>query len=842
MLRLYYYRYDQDYLGWELWIWQKGREGSLFMFNTQAYLNSDIEKAAMVAEIDVSGFENNEIGIIVRRGGWHERDYHIDRYFLMSENAKTDSETIYIVQDTAEIFTSIDDLRLSPGFENAIFNNFREIYVCLQAPATHSLEDEPFEVFQDDISVPVRHVTPIRGSREFIISLKNDMRLGSSYKVYKPGFRDGYVDYGVIYDTPEFSNYFTYDQDDLGATWSPDFTIFKVWAPTASSMYLNLYSTGSGEGFIASIEMARQRYGVWQIQAMGDMSGVYYTYNAMNMGKTLEAADPYARSSGVNGRRSMVVNPKLTNPEGWENIHHKLLVNPTDAVLYEVHVRDITIHPSSGVQDPGMFLGLAQKDSSSLEGLPTGLSHLVDLGITHVHLMPIFDFFTVDESKPLEDQYNWGYDPTNYNVLDGSYATDQNDGYNRIREFKQMIQAIKECDVGVVMDVVYNHTYKTMDSDFNKLVPGYYYRRDQHGNFSNGSGCGNEIASERSMVRNFMLTSVKRWASEYKIDGFRFDLMGLTDIETMNDIRLALDKISPSIILYGEGWTGGASQLKGYEAATKTNAPKLNRIGFFNDNSRDAIKGDNFHKHDTGFITGNFRYKEGVKFGVVGAVFHPAIDYTKVNYSGHPWASYPWHCVNYAASHDNLTLYDKLMASRPDLSPSEHARLVNFASAIILTSQGIPFLMLGVDMMRSKQGEHNSYNLPDVINQIDWTLKFQNQQVFNYHKGLISLRNAHPAFRMISSEEVRRNIKFYPNPEWLISFSINNYANYDQWKTIFVAYNAGTNNETIMLPKSGNWSVVAEDLQAGTEPLRDFIGNKVEVKYRSATILYLNDK
>ena len=841
MFRIYYYRYDQDYLGWELWIWQKGHQGSLYMFNTQEYLDSDVEKSAMVAEIDVSGFENNELGIIIRRGGWHERDYYLDRHYLMPEKAKTDTDTIYIVQDTAEVFTSTQDLKLLPGFEEAIFNNFREIYVCLQAPSKVSLKENPFEVFQDGISIPIRQVTPIRGSREFIISLAKDMQLGSSYKVYKPDFKEGYVDYGVIYDTPQFTNTFTYDKDDLGATYSPELTTFKVWAPVASSILLNLYSTGSGQGLINVVEMTRRKHGVWEAQVDGDLSGIYYTYNATNLGKTYEAADPYAHSSGVNGRRSMVVNPDLAKPDGWDEIKHKPLVNPTDAVLYEAHVRDMTIHPSSGVENPGKYLGLAEKGSRSPENLPTGLSHLVNLGITHVHLMPVFDFFTVDESMPLENQYNWGYDPTNYNVPEGSYATDQNDGYTRVMEFKQMVKAIKESGIGVVMDVVYNHTYKTYDSDFNKLVPGYYYRRDQHGNFSNGSGCGNEVASERSMVRKFILTSVKRWASDYKIDGFRFDLMGLTDIETMNDVRLALDKISPSIILYGEGWTGGASQLKGYEAATKTNAPKLNRIGFFNDNTRDAIKGDNFHSYDTGFVTGNYRYKEGVKFGVVGAIFHPAIDYTKVNYSGHPWASYSWHCVNYVASHDNLTLYDKLIASRPDLSKDEHARLVNFASSVILTSQGIPFLMLGIDMMRSKKGEHNSYNLPDEINQIDWSLKYENQQVFNYHKGLIELRKAHPAFRMVSSEEIRRNIRFYPSSDWVVSFSINNYANNDTWKTIFVAYNAGNHNEIVYLPKNSNWTVVVDDLHAGTEPVRQFKDNKVELKYRSTTVLYLDE-
>lgn len=841
MLRIHYYRYDQDYMGWDLWIWQKGFEGSLYMFNLQEHLNGEIDKVAVIAEIDVSGFESNEIGIIVRRGGWHERDLHVDRYYTLSNKARTESENIYLVQDTAEIFDSIDDLRLTPGFEKAVFNNFREIYILLQAPANKNIENEPFQVFEDGLEVEVRHVTPIRGAREYILSLERDMIPGCTYMIYKPGFRNGYVDYGLIYDTPEFDKMFTYSKDDLGATWSSGSTVFKVWAPIASAVFLNLYETGSGPSLINVIEMTRQEFGVWEIRVMGDMGGIYYTYSVMCMGKTLEAADPYGVSSGVNGRRSMVVNLSITNPEGWDNLHHKQLINPTDAVLYEVHVRDITIHPSAGVQYPGKFLGLAQKDTRSFENLPTGLSHLVELGITHVHLMPIFDFFTVDETKPFENQYNWGYDPTNFNVPEGSYATDPNDGYVRIRELKQMIKAFKEADIGVVMDVVYNHTYKTVDSDFNKLVPGYYYRRDQHCIFSNGSGCGNEIATERSMVRNFILTSVKRWASEYKIDGFRFDLMGLIDIETMNDVRLALDKISPSIILYGEGWTGGLSLLKSYEAASKANAPKLNRIGIFNDNTRDAIKGDAFHQEQTGYITGNLKYKEGVKFGVAGAVFHPGVDYTRVNYSGYAWASYPWHCVNYTAAHDNLSLYDKLMASRHDLNEAEHIRIVNLAAAIVLTSQGIPFFMLGTEMMRSKKGEHNSYNLPDEINQIDWSIKSRYLQVFNYHKGLIALRKAHPAFRMIQAEEVRRNLAFYPTSDKVIAFSINNYANFDSWKTIFVVYNVEAYAETIDLPHNGHWSVVVDEARAGTEVLYDFTDNKVVVPSRSAMVLYLTD-
>ncbi len=836
MLRIHYYRYDQDYTGWDLWVWEKGREGSPYMFHYQEYLNGEAQKAAKVAEIDLSGFEGRELGVIVRRGGWHERDLYVDRYFTLPKDCT--SCDIYLVQDTADVYVSESQLCLSPGFESAIFENFREIFIRLQASAQFGHDIEPFQVFEDGLEIPVRHVTATRGNREFVISLERDMIPGSTYMIYKPGFRMGAVAYGMIFDTPEFESKFTYEGEDLGCTYTPDYSTFKVWAPTASAMFLNLYDSGMGPTLRDVFEMHRGENGVWSLNAMGDLSGTYYTYSVMVMGKTLEAADPYARSSGVNGRRSMVVDVNQTQPQGWGNLTHYHLENPTDAVLYEVSVRDITIHESSGVVNRGKYLGLAQKDTRSPQNMPTGLSHLQDLGITHIHLMPVFDFFTIDETKPLENQYNWGYDPTNFNVPEGSYASDPYDGYARVRELKEMIMAIKSHGMGVVMDMVYNHTFKSADSDFNKLVPGYYYRTDRFCNFSDGSGCGNETASERSMVSRFMLTSVKRWADEYMVDGFRFDLMALHDIDTMNEIRRELDGISPSLLLYGEGWTGGHSLLDSREAAFKTNAPKLNRIAFFNDNTRDAIKGDAFHSHDIGFISGSTKSKEGVKFGVVGAVYHHGVDYTRVNYSGFAWASYAWHCVNYTAAHDNLTLYDKLLASRPDLSTEDHERLVKLAAAIVLTSQGIPFFMLGIDMMRSKKGEHNSYNSPDDINQIDWSLKAQHEKVFNYHKGLIALRKAHTAFRMVLAEEIRRNLTFYPTKDWVVTFSLNNYANNDPWETIFVAYNAGMGPEDVDLPFSGTWQVVVDENHAGNDSLYPLTGSQITLPQRSAMVLY----
>jgi pullulanase len=841
MLRVHYYRYDQDYTGWDLWIWEKGMEGSPHMFNYQEMLDGDPGKIAKVAEIDVSGFMSDQAGIIVRRGGWHERDLLIDRYFTITDSARTGVEDVYIVQDTINIYYSEAELCLTPGIETAVFENFREIYVKLQAPCKAPHHVEPFKILENGLEIPIRHVTQTRGAKEFLISLENDMLLGGSYMLYKPGFRIGPVAYGMIFDTPEFEREFTYDKDDLGVTWTPEASYFRLWAPTASTVFVNLFENGTGPYLESVQEMTRGEHGTWVARIPGDLSGKYYTYTVIVMGMTLEAADPYARSSGVNGRRSMILDMRSADPDGWEDVGYVPLNNPTDAVIYEVHVRDATIHESSGIKNRGKFLGLAEPDSKSPEGYPTGLSHFKDLGVTHVHLMPIFDFFTVDETRLNEEQYNWGYDPVNYNVPDGSYSTNPYDGAVRVRELKQMIKAFKEQGIGVVMDVVYNHTYKTIDSDFSKIVPDYYYRKDRSGHYSNGSGCGNEIASERSMVRKFITDSVVYWAREYKIDGFRFDLMGLHDIETMNGIRKALDEVSPSILIYGEGWAGGYSPLDSSISSTKTNAPKLNRIGFFNDNTRDAVRGDNFHSEQTGFITGNYRSRESVKFGIAGAVYHHGIDYTRINYNGFAWASHAWHCVNYVAAHDNLTLYDKLLKSRPDLDDGEYRKLVKLASAIVLTSQGIPFLMLGIDMMRSKKGEHNSYNSPDEINRIDWTSKAAYHDVFVYHQGLIRLRKAHPAFRMTLAEDIRRNLEFISTPEHMIAFTLSHNANNDPWKTIFVVFNAGTASETVYLPKRSLWNVVADENRAGTETLYGITDSTAAVAPRSALVLYSND-
>lgn len=841
MLRIHYYRYDQDYTGWDLWIWEKGQEGFLHSFKHHEILNQDPGRITMVAEVDVSSFKSNQAGVIIRRGGWHERDLHIDRYFHIGEDARTGVADIYIVQDTIDIMYSQKDLCLTPGFETAVFQNFREIHVKLQAPATAPLNQEPFKVLENGLEIPVRHVTQIRGAREFMISLEDDMVMGSSYMITKPGFRIGAVAYGILYDTQEFEDKFTYTGDDLGASWTPEETRFRVWTPIASSVYVNIFQKGSGPNLETVVEMVRDQKGTWVARIPGDLSGKYYTYTVIVMGMTLEAADPYARSSGINGRRSMIIDLDRTNPPDWEKTGYIELRNPTDAVLYEVHVRDATIHESSGIRMRGKFAGLAEAGTKSPQGELTGISHFRELGITHIHLMPVFDFFTVDETKLDKPQYNWGYDPVNYNVPDGSYSTNPEDGILRVKELKQLIKSLKDAGIGVVLDVVYNHTYKTAESDFNKIVPGYYYRTDLYNRYSNGSGCGNETASERSMVRKFIVDSVKYWVREYKVDGFRFDLMGLHDIDTMNLVRKELDAINPSTIIYGEGWAGGPSLLDSSVAASKTNAPKLERIGFFNDNTRDAIKGDNFHSEQTGFITGNYYMKESVKFGIAGAVWHHGIDYSRVIYNSFPWAGHAWHCVNYAASHDNLTLYDKLKASRPDLNDEEYMKLVNLAGAIVLTSQGIPFLMLGIDMMRSKKGEHNSYNAPDEINQIDWSNKSRYRKVFAYHQGLISLRRNHPAFRMAMADDIRRHLSFLPSKDSSIVFTLNHHANSDPWQTIMVAINAGSEPETVNLPGSKPWHVVADENRAGTVPLYTIYDTAITIPPRSAMILYHDD-
>lgn len=551
--------------------------------------------------------------------------------------------------------------------------------------------------------------------------------------------------------------------------------------------------------------MNKDLNGTWSTKVAGDIKGKFYVFKVQINGKWLhEVPDPYAKTVGVNGKRAMVVDLKETNPVNWEKDKSPFFKNKTDAILYELQIRDASIADNSGIKNKGKYLGLIEEGTKNAEGLSTGLDHIKELGVTHVHLLPCFDFYSLDESHPEKVQYNWGYDPLNYNVPDGSFSTNPYDGVTRIKEFKQMVQAFHQNGLRVVMDVVYNHTRLTEDSYFNQLVPGYYYRQTKDGRFSNATACGNETASERYMMRKFMLESVLYWVKEYHIDGFRFDLMGVHDIKTMNLISKELHKIKPDILLYGEGWTAGSSPLPDSLRAIKKYAYKLDRIAVFSDDIRDGIKGSVFEHADKGFVSGKPRMEESIKFGIVASCKHPQVDYTKVNYSKAPYAAQPWHTITYCECHDNHVLWDKLAISAKDATESERREMDKLAMSIVLTSQGISLLHAGTEFLRTKKGVENSFESPDSINAIDWTLKTKNKDVFEYVKALIKLRKEHPAFRMKTSQEITNNIQFISTEQkGLIAYRINGEKLNDSWKKIFVVFNGDTKKK-VKLP-DGKW-------------------------------------
>lgn len=590
-----------------------------------------------------------------------------------------------------------------------------------------------------------------------------------------------------------------------------------------------------GEG--SEYSMERDVKGTWIKTLEGDLHGVYYTYKVTVDGRTNETVDPYARAVGVNGHRAMIIDLSRTHPGGWDRLEKPEYGHFADVIIYELHVRDLSIHESSGIENKGKFLGIIEEGTRGPEGVKTGLAHLKELGITHLHLLPSFDFATIDEARLNEPQFNWGYDPQNYNVPEGSYSTDPYNGEVRIREFKEMVKRLNENGIRVVLDVVYNHTSRSADSHLNLLVPGYYYRMNPDGSFSNGSGCGNELADERSMVRKMIVDSVVHWASEYKIDGFRFDLMGLHAIDTMKAVRVALDKVDPTILIYGEGWTAGATPLPASQSALKINMGRILGVAAFSDDIRDGIKGSVLNDQEPGFVNGAPGREESIKFGLVASTEHPQINYSLVNYSEAPWARAPNQAITYAEAHDNLTLWDKLQATNPDESEGELLKMHKMSSVIVLTSQGIPFLQAGQDFVRTKFGDHNSYKSPDSINQLDWARKVQYQDVFEYNKGLIALRRAHPAFRMISTEDIQNNLVFLEMPaEQMVGYAINNNAHGDDWNSIAVLFNAHTLEQTAKLPRKG-WVIVVDGERAGTKSLGEVKGDTVAIPARSSLVL-----
>ena len=637
------------------------------------------------------------------------------------------------------------------------------------------------------------------------------------------------------HDSKEFAKRFHYAGRDLGVRWTPAAAAFRVWAPTAQSVDLLLFRTGHQPETPRVVPMAAAAKGTWTAKVEGNLLNQYYRYRLVHPGHPapVEAVDPYAVATGANGERAMILDLRATDPKGWARDAKPPFADPVDAIVYELHVRDFTIHPSAGSRFPGAYLGAAARGTKGPGGVRTGADHLRELGVTHVHLLPVADYGGVDETQKGR-QYNWGYNPENYNVPEGSYATDACDGRVRVREFKQMVQGLHKAGLRVVLDVVYNHTYHGGDSHFHHLVPGYYHRQNAEGGFSNGSGCGNEVASDRSMVRKMMLDSLAYWATEYHVDGFRFDLMGLHDLDTMRQIRKAMDKIDPSIILYGEGWTGGDSPLPHEQRAMKTNVGVLPRVAAFNDTMRDAIKGPVSEHLKGGFVQGASGFEDRLKTGIAASVRHPQIAYPEGDLWHGPWAKQPHHCVSYDSCHDNHALWDKLQITTPGLKDADRLAMNRLAAAIVLTSQGIAFLHAGEEMARTKKGHENSYNLPDSVNAMDWRRKGKYADLVAYYRGLVALRKAHPAFRLKTAADIRRNLAFLnmPAPS-MVGYILQSPAG----GTLFaVVFNASAKQQTVQLPAAG-WRVLVDGERAGLKPLRRLPGDSCELPARSALVL-----
>ncbi len=633
-------------------------------------------------------------------------------------------------------------------------------------------------------------------------------------------------------------DYEVYEGNDLGAVYTPKMTRFKVWAPEAEAVKLNLYKEGEGDNLIERCTMKKSRNGIFTFERQGDCNGIYYTYTVVNHGDEQEAVDPYTKAAGVNGRRGMVINLEKTNPQGFELDEYRNPEHITDAIIYEGSVRDFTMDESSGVFHNGKFLGLTEANTTNHFGEATALDYISDLGITHVQILPAFDFETVDE-KNQKAQYNWGYDPDNYNVPEGSYAVNPYDGAVRIQEMKQMVLALHSRGIGVIMDVVFNHTYRRDDSNLQKIVPGYYYRSDETG-YTNGSGCGNEVASDRPMVQKLIIDSLIYWAKEYHIDGFRFDLMGVLDIDTMNVIAERLKEIRPDIYLYGEGWNGGPSSLAEEKRAFKASAKKMPGIGMFNDDIRDTIKGSVFYDDHLGFVNGGTHLENALRYGITGAVAHPQVDYDA--YGSKPWAKEPGQSINYVSCHDNYTLWDKLSVSCPEASEEKKKAMNRLCAAIVFTSQGVPFIQAGEEFLRSKplpekKGfAENSYNMPDAVNSIKWDNIHEYPDMIAYYKGLMALRKAHPVFRMQSEAEMTQNLCFLSDtPENVVAYLLKGKGADDTPENILVIFN-GNDEEILYNLPEGKWKILVDDKTAGADG-KKIISAKADVEPLSALVL-----
>jgi len=608
-------------------------------------------------------------------------------------------------------------------------------------------------------------------------------------------------------------------------SYSPEQTVFKLFAPNNAKCTVKVGKK--------KVKMTKAGDCLWTATVKGDLKGQPYVFNTGHG----DTPGVFAKAVGTNGKEAYILDLATTNPVGWESDQRPVVKSPVDLIVYEMHHRDFSI-ARPDAKYPGKFLALTE---------PWAIKHLKDLGINAVHILPSYDYGSVDESRLNEPQYNWGYDPVNYNVPEGGYSTDPSKPEVRIREFKQMVQALHKAGIRVILDVVYNHTYNIDNSNFQKTYPDYYYRKTADGAYSNGSGCGNETASEKPMMRRFMMESVKYWINEYHIDGFRFDLMGCHDIETMNQIRQMVNTIDPTIFIYGEGWSAGACALPNEKLGMKANIPQMPGIAAFSDEIRDALRGPfsddtvsgwlgRLNTSKAGQFTGD-QEVESLKFGLVGCIQHPQVDMKKVNYSKEPWAIEPTQMMSYVSCHDDMCLVDRLKASIPRIKEDELIRLDLLAQTAVFTSQGVPFMLSGEELLRNKKGVHNSFESPDSINQLDWQNKLRYPQVFEYYKNLIQLRKHFPHFRLGSAAEVRDKMCFLNAPGGVVAYSITDTMGNVTNKVVIVVLNPTRKQQTISIPE-GHYTIVCASGVIDLNGIDTFTGRQVSVAPQTALIIH----
>jgi pullulanase len=830
-LTVHYQRPGGDYTGWNLWIWKNSDNNSLdtpvSSSGVQFTGNDDFGK---VVTINIDGMKNyKDLGIIVRLNDWVAKDVNDDR-FITEFDANGNAE-VWLVQNDKTIYTKKPTIEMK--ISSASFEATNEVKVELNKrfkPLSGS--SNGFSVSGGLSVISTRTENPnLPEDTELILTLNGNISLTERYKVSHSTYGSADIALGNLITTEEFEKKFTYKGDDLGNIYKKDSTAFRLWAPTATKVELLTFSS-STSGVKSRFPMKSDVQGTWVHSLDGDQDGLIYAYNVEVYGEENVAVDPYARAAVENGKRSVVVNLDTTNPKGWNEEKPDFSGNPTDAVIYELHVRDLSMDKSAPFPKSarGKYSGLTYPNLKSSSGQPVGVAAIKDLGVTHLQLLPIYDFASVDELNPT---FNWGYDPLNYNVPEGSYSSDPKNPKARITELKGAIQSLHKQGIRVIMDVVYNHVFDASTFSQSKIVPGYWFRTDSDGKLTSASGCGNDSASERAMVRKFIVDSVKYWANEYNISGFRFDLMGLHDIQTMQEVRKELSKIDPTIIIIGEGWNMGThpSEIR----STQANIDELAGIAVFNDQIRDGIKGSVFTASDKGFATGTFGKKNNVMAGIVGNT-----DYSSTILPAFTTLS-PAQSVNYVEAHDNNTLEDKLRLSLSTKDPTLIASYHRLASSIPLLAQGIPFIHAGQEFQRSKGGDSNSYKSGDEINSLKWNLISKNAVTRNYFKGMLEIRAQHPAFRLSSTADVKNNLKFLKTSDEVIAYSLKGSAVKDSWKSIVVIHNAKTASSKVTLPAKGNWNVVVEGNKAGVKTLRTIKNTDVvEVRALSTLVLYSN--